>query len=180
MGKAVGNKPKRCWFKYVLQLLVKVSKYHNKSNSFQCKLEWSYIGEPVTSGAYNKVGGFYVFLYFVSSNYLCRFSLALTDVHMDTSNKLARRGSLNRIYPQTCQTVWAITLTFWAVYLQLLKLLFHIKIIPSFKLFFKSISPVHIIFRRVRFGSVIRKVEYLKLKTLWWRSFRLSIVYPKY
>ena len=99
-----------------------------------------------------------MFLYFVSSNCLCRFSPALTDVHMDTSTKLARRGSLNRVYPQTCQTVWAITLTFWAVYLQLLKLLFHyVKIIPSFKLFFKFIYPVHIISRRVQFGSVIRK-----------------------
>ena len=46
-----------------------------------------------------------------------------------------------------CQTVWA---TFWAVYLQLLKLLFHyVKIISSFKLFFKFISPGHIISRRV-------------------------------
>ena len=37
------------------------------------------------------------------------------------------RGSLNRVwYSQTCQTVWAITFTFWAVYLQFrLKLLFH-------------------------------------------------------
>ena len=105
--------------------------------------------------------------FFLASRSCSRGFYALTDVHMDTSTKLARRGSLNRVYPQTCQTVWAITLTFWAVYLQLLKLLFRIKIIPSFKLFFKSISPVHIIFRRVRFGSVIRKVEYLKLKTLW-------------
>ena len=55
------------------------------------------------------------------------------------------RGSLTRVismaldrvwYSQTCQTVWAITFTFWAVYLQLLKLLFHyVKIISSFKLF---------------------------------------------
>ena len=109
-----------------------------------------------------------MFLYFVASNYLCRFSSALTDVDMDTSTKLARRGSLNRVYPQTCQTVWAITLTFWAVYLQLLKLLFHyVKIISSFKLFFKFIFPVHIISRRVQFGSVIGKVEYSKLKTPW-------------
>ena len=28
-------------------------------------------------------------LYFVASNCLCRFSSALTDVHMDTSTKLA-------------------------------------------------------------------------------------------
>ena len=50
----------------------------------------------------------------------------------------------------------AITLTFWAVYLQLLKLLFHyVKIISSFKLLFKFISLVHIISRRVQFGSVI-------------------------
>ena len=55
------------------------------------------------------------------------------------------RGSLNRVismaldrvwYSQTCQTVWAINFTFWAVYLQLLKLLFHyVKNISSFKLF---------------------------------------------
>ena len=30
-----------------------------------------------------------MFLYFVASNCLCRFSSALTDVHMDTSTKLA-------------------------------------------------------------------------------------------
>ena len=35
-------------------------------------------------GAYIKV-----FLYFVASNCLCRFSSTLTDVHMDTSTKLA-------------------------------------------------------------------------------------------
>ena len=29
------------------------------------------------------------FLYFVASNCLCRFSSTLTDVHMDTSTKLA-------------------------------------------------------------------------------------------
>ena len=117
-----------------------------------------------------------MFLYFVASNCLCRFSSALTDVHMDTSTKLARRGSLNRVYPQTYQTVWA---TFWAVYLQLLKLLFdYVKIISSFKLFFKFIFPVHIISWRVQFGSVIRKVEYLKLKTPWWLMF-ISIEYSE-
>ena len=59
-----------------------------------------------------------------------------------------------------------VTLTFWAVYLQFLKLLFHyVKIIiSSFKLLFKFISLVHNIFRRVQFGSVLRKVKYLKLK----------------
>ena len=41
-------------------------------------------GEPVTGGPYIKV-----FLYFVASNCLCRFSSTLTDVHMDTSTKLA-------------------------------------------------------------------------------------------
>ena len=53
------------------------------------------------------------------------------------------RGSLNRVwYSQTCQTVWAITFTFWAVYLQLLKLLFHyVKIISSFKLFLNLFPP---------------------------------------
>ena len=30
-----------------------------------------------------------MFLYFVASNCLCRFSSALTDVHMDTSSNLA-------------------------------------------------------------------------------------------
>ena len=86
---------------------------------------------------------------------------------MDTSTKLAT-FSLEEEVLTECQTVRAITLTFWAVYLQLLKLLFHyVKIISSFKLFFKFISPVHIISRRVQFGSVIRKVEYLKLKTPW-------------
>ena len=30
-----------------------------------------------------------MFLYFVASNCLCRFCSALTDVHMDTSTKLA-------------------------------------------------------------------------------------------
>ena len=80
---------------------------------------------------------------------------------MDTSTKLAtfaleEEVLTEYIYPQRCQTVWAITLTFWAVYLQLLKLLFHyVKIISSFKLLFKFISPVHIISRRVQFGSVI-------------------------
>ena len=63
----------------------------------------------------------------------------------------------------------------WAVYLQLLKLLFHyVRIISSFKLFFKFISAVH--FRPVQFGSVIWKAKYLKLKTPWSRSFRWSIV----
>ena len=74
--------------------------------------------------------------------------------------------------------MWAITLPFWAVYLRLLKLLFHhVKTISSFKLFF--ISPIHIISRRVQFGFVIRKVEYLKLKTPRWYSFRLSMSEPK-
>ena len=84
LEKALRNKLTQCWFKYVLQLLVKASKYHNKSNSFQCKLRGAYICEPVTVGAYIKV-----FLYFVASNCLCRFSSGLTDVHMDTSTKLA-------------------------------------------------------------------------------------------
>ena len=39
LEKALRNKLTQCWFKYVLQLMVKASKYHNKSNSFQCKLE---------------------------------------------------------------------------------------------------------------------------------------------
>ena len=105
-----------------------------------------------------------MYLYFVASNCLCCFSSTLTDVHTDTNTKLAmhiffRRGSLNRVYLQTFQTLWAITLTFWAVYLQLLKLLFHyVKIISSFKLLFKFISPVHIISRRVQFGSYETKI----------------------
>ena len=44
----------------------------------------AYIGKPVTGGAYIKV-----FLYCVALNWLCRFSSTLTDVHMDTSTKLA-------------------------------------------------------------------------------------------
>ena len=47
----------------------------------QASRRGAYIGEPV---AYIKV-----FLYFVASNCLCRFSSTLTDVHMDTSTKLA-------------------------------------------------------------------------------------------
>ena len=182
MEKAVRNKLKQCWLKYVLQLLAKVSKYHNKSNSSELKLEleWNlYWRACYWSGLLIKVGDLNAFLYFLASNYLCRFSSALTDFNMDTSNKLARTGSLNRVYPQTCQTVWATTLTFWAVYLQLLKLLFHyIKIISLFKLCFKFISPVHIISRRVQFGSVIRKVEYLKLKTSCMVTF-ISIEYSE-
>ena len=50
-----------------------------------------------------------MFLYFV--NCLCRFSSALTDVHMDTSTKLAT-FSLEEEVLTECQTVWAITLTF--------------------------------------------------------------------
>ena len=36
--------------------LVKAPKYHNKSNSFQCKLRGAYICEPVTVGAYIRGG----------------------------------------------------------------------------------------------------------------------------
>ena len=55
-----------------------------------------------------KLGAFMCFC-ICSFKLLCRFSLALTDVHVDTSTKLDRRGRINRVYPQTCQTVWAIT-----------------------------------------------------------------------
>ena len=65
--------------------MVKASKYHNKSNSFQCKLEGRiYWRACYWWGLYIKV----VFPYFVASNCLCRFSSTLTDVHMDTSTKL--------------------------------------------------------------------------------------------
>ena len=81
---------------------------------------------------------------------------------MDTSTKLAtfsleEEVLTEYINQQTCQTVWAITSTFWAVYLQLFKLHFTAStwIISSFKLLFKFISPVDIISRRVQFGSVI-------------------------
>ena len=112
-----------------------------------------------------------MFLYFVASNCFCRFSIIRFDWRSHgyqhyIGHIFFRRGRLNRVYPQTCHTLFAITLTFWAVYLQLLKLLFHyVKIISSFKLLFKFISPVHINSRRVQFGSVIWKVKYLKLKT---------------
>ena len=69
--------------------------------------------------------------------------LTFTWIPAVISLHFLRRGNLNRAwYSQTCQTSWPITFTFWAVYSQLLILLFHyVKIISSFKLFFNLIPP---------------------------------------
>ena len=63
--------------------------------------------------------------------------------------------------------MWAITLTSWAVYLQLLKLLFpYVKIISSFKLLFKFISPVHSMSRRVQYIRICyMKGKIFKIKS---------------
>ena len=60
-------------------------------------------------------------LCFVASNRLCRFYLTLTGVDTDKLGTFCLEEEVLTEYrPQTCQTVWAITLTFLAVYLQLL------------------------------------------------------------
>ena len=104
-----------------------------------------------------------MFLYFASSNYLCRFSSALTDVHMDTSTKLARRGSLNRVYPQTCQTVWAHFGRFICnclnCYFTTSRLYLHLNCF-----FFLIYFPVHIISRRIQFWICYTKGRILKIK----------------
>ena len=90
----------------------------------------------------------------VASNCLCSFSSTLTDVHMDASTKLAtfplEEEVLTSISPNMSDCVGYI--------FNILGGLFHyVKIISSFKLLFKFISLVHIISRRVLFGSVYER-----------------------